>query len=164
MVNLEVSGLPKLEGETREDCKQLAADVMKLVNSEFGIESVDNAHRKMASGLIVRFMNWTVRNEVFQKRFALQGKKSHNVAPRFAGTSMNIYIHENLSYARSLLLKSCRDKLKDINREVEDKDHRLKSKTVRGQIMVQEAPEVIFVESKHSMTSLVSTLMCKWFN
>ena len=45
MVNLEVSGLPKLESETREDCKQLAADVMKLVNSEFGIESVDDKHR-----------------------------------------------------------------------------------------------------------------------
>ena len=30
MVNLEVSGIPKLEGETREDCKQLAADIMKL--------------------------------------------------------------------------------------------------------------------------------------
>ena len=67
MVNLEVSGLTKLEGETREDCKQLAADVMKLVNSEFGIESVDDVHRKMAGGLIVRFLNRTV----FQKRFAL---------------------------------------------------------------------------------------------
>ena len=77
---------------------------------------------------------------------------------------MNIYINENLSYARSLLLRSCRDKLKDINRGVEDKDLRLKSKTVRGQIMVQEAPEVIFVKLKHSMTSPVSTLICKWFN
>ena len=46
MVNLEVFGLPKLEGETRHNWKQLAADVMKLVDSVYGIESIDDAHRK----------------------------------------------------------------------------------------------------------------------
>ena len=59
-------------------------------------------------------------------------KKLHNVAPRFAGTSINLYINENLSYARSMLLKACRGRINEMNRGVEDKDHCLKSKTVRG--------------------------------
>ena len=60
MVNLEISGVPQLEGETDDDCKDIAGKVMALFGSKYSVDDVDDAHRKMAGGLIVRFMSRTV--------------------------------------------------------------------------------------------------------
>ena len=141
MVNLEISGVPQLEGETDDDCKELAGKVMALVGSKYSVDDVDDAHRKMAGGLIVRFMSRTVRKEVYEKRFELIGKKAKDLAPRFRrvdGKDDQLYINENLSYDRSKLMKFCREKLKPLN-EGAAKDDRIKMKTVRGVIKVQNS-------------------------
>ena len=139
MQNLEISGVPKLQGESDDDCKTIVGEVMSLIGSRFGEDDVDVAHRKMAGGIIVRFMSRTVRNEVYLKRFKLVGKKASNIAPRFKrtdGAANEIYINENLSYDRALLMKHCRDRVKPLNAGV-GKEQRIKTKTTGGKIKVQ---------------------------
>ena len=151
MVNLEISGIPQLDGETDDDCKTIAADVMKLIGSEYGVADVDDAHRKMAGGLIVRFMSRTVRKEVLSKRFALAGKKAMDVAPRFrkcAGSKNDLYINENLSYDRSKLMKICRDRIKPLNVGATTKEQRTKTKSTRGHVQVQK-PDGNFAKIKN---------------
>ena len=143
MVNLEISGVPQLPGETDTDCKKIAGEVMKLVGSRYAEADVDDAHRKFAGGLIVRFMSRTVRNEVYLKRFALVGKKAQDVAPRFRGVEgaeEDLYINENLSYDRLKLMKYCRDKIKPMNVCV-SKEGILKTKSLRGNVFVQNSPQ-----------------------
>ena len=74
--NLEISGIPKTEGETRADCKKHCAAVMALIGSENGADAIDVAHRKMSGGIILRFKSRSQRDEVYLKRFNLVGKSS----------------------------------------------------------------------------------------
>ena len=141
LFNLEISGVPSLEGETWDDCKQIVGEVMKLVGSEYGEEEVDVAHRKAAGGIIALFKSRTVRNEVYSKRFSLVGKTAKNVARRFMrveGRDNDLYINESLTFDGSKMMKICRDKLKPLNAGVTNKDDRTKTKTSSGNILIQD--------------------------
>ena len=45
--NLEFSGIPKAEEETREKPKHYVEEIMKLIGSENNVDAIDVAHRKM---------------------------------------------------------------------------------------------------------------------
>ena len=47
LINLEISGIPKSEGETRAQCKEHVAKVLTLIGSENGTDAIDVAHRKL---------------------------------------------------------------------------------------------------------------------
>ena len=141
LINLEISGVPQLEGETEEDCKKIVGEIMKLVGSAYTQADVDVAHRKYAGGLICKLKSRSVRNEFYSKRFALQSKKAKDIAPRFEGvdgSDSDLYLNENLSYDRSKLMKYVRDKVRPLNDGV-PKDDRIKVKTERGIVKVQNS-------------------------
>ena len=69
--SLEISGIPKKEGETYADCKRNSAAVLALLGSENDIKAIDVAHRKMSGAMIVRFKSREQRDEVYLKRFNL---------------------------------------------------------------------------------------------
>jgi len=76
LIKLEVSGIPKTEGEKPADCKEHVAKVLTLIGSENSKDCIDVAHRKMAGGIIVCFKSRSQRDEVYLKRFNLVGKTS----------------------------------------------------------------------------------------
>ena len=136
LIHLEISGIPKSEGETWDKCKEHVASVMKLIGSENDKTAIDVAHRKMAGGIIARFKSREQRNEVYLKRFNLVGKTSLDLGFELPTKGNDIYINESLSFDRSKLMKDIRDKLKILN-VGKGKDDRIKAKTQGGVIKVQ---------------------------
>ena len=134
--NLEISGIPKKEGETRADCKKHCAAVMTLIGSENGADAIDVAHRKMSGGIILRFKSRSQRDEVYLKRFSLVGKSSLDLGFRTPTPGNPIYLNESLSFDRARLMKSIRDNLKIINAG-KNKEERIKVKSANGRILVQ---------------------------
>ena len=135
LIYLEISGIPKLEGETRQDCKNNVGKVMALMGSENGVEAVDVAHRKFAGGYIVKFKSRCQRDEVYSKRFNLTGKTSLDLGFINPTDGNPIYVNESLSFDRSKLMKEIRDRLKILN-VGKNKDNRIKAKTENGVIKV----------------------------
>ena len=136
LINLEISGIPKSEGETRSQCKEHVLKVLTLIGSENGASAVDVAHRKMSGGIIVKFRSRCQRDEVYLKRFNLVGKTSLDLGFNLPTKGNFIYINESLSFDRARLMKEIRDKLRVINNG-RAKELRIKSKTSGGVILVQ---------------------------
>ena len=136
LINLEISGVPKLEGETRDKCKEHVAKVMALVGSENDKSAIDVAHRKAGGGLIVKFKFREQRDEVYSKRFNLQGKTSLDLGFELPDKGNDLYLNESLSFDRSKLMKGIRDKLKILNAG-KSKETRIKAKTANGVVKVQ---------------------------
>ena len=95
----------------------------------YGEADIDMAHRKMAGGIIVRFHSRTVRNDVYDKRFNLQGKTSLDLGLGFTKKN-DLYLNESLTFDRSVLLKV-------YNKDL-PKDDKLKVKTQQGYIKVRD--------------------------
>ena len=138
LINLELSGIPKKEGEKDSDCKAYVGEVMKLIGSENDVSAVDVAHRKYAGGIIIKFKSRDQRNEVYLKRFNLVGKTSLNLGFELPEKGNDLYLNESLSFDRSRLMKDIRDRLKILNAG-KDKDSRIKAKTSNGVIQVQNS-------------------------
>ena len=133
---LEFSGVPKLPTEKREDPKKFVGLIMALAGSKNKIDAIDDAHRKMGGGIIARFKSREQRNEVYERRFALNDHTSAEL-PGFENvTSESLYMNESLTFDRSKLMKNVRDKLKILNRGI-PKAQWFKSKTEGGFIKVQ---------------------------
>ena len=136
LFNLEISGIPKMEGETRANCKENCVKVMQLIGSESGAEAIDVAHRKMQGGMIVKFKSRSQRDEVYFKRFNLVGKTSKDLGFVQPENGNDIYINESLTFKRSKLMKDIRDRLKIVN-VGKSKVDRAKVKTASGRILVE---------------------------
>ena len=132
--NLEISGVPFRRDE---EPKELVAKVMGVAGAgAYGEADIDIAHRKMAGGIIVRFHSRTVRNDVYDKRFNLQGKTSLDLGLGFTEKN-DLYLNESLTFDRSVLMKEVRDELKVYNKNL-PKDDKLKVKTQQGYIKVRD--------------------------
>ena len=108
-----------------------------LNGSESAADTVDVAHRKASGGMIVCFKHRTARDEVYAKRFGLQGKSSRDLGFLQPTRGNFIYINESLTFDRSVLMKKVRDCLADEN-EGKMKDENIKIRTRSGKIKVQD--------------------------
>ena len=133
---LEISGVPKLENEQRDDAKKIVAKVMALAGSTNNVTAIDDAHRKMGGGLIARFKTREQRNEVYSRRFNLTDRTSKELPGYEEAVGNDIYINESLTTDRSQLMACVRAKLKFLNAGV-PKLARTKCKTSGGVIQVQ---------------------------
>ena len=133
---LEISGVPKLENEQRDDAKKIVAKVMALAGSANDVTAIDNAHRKMGGGLIARFKTREQRNEVYSKRFSLTDRTSKELPGYEDAVGNDLYINESLTTDRSRLMACVRAKLKFLNAGV-PKLARTKCKTSGGVVQVQ---------------------------
>ena len=136
-INLELSGIPKKENETDDDCKEAVGKLLTLIGSENGKDCVDVAHRKFAGGIIIKFKSRCQRNEVFSKRFNLFGKSSRDLGFDLPEKGNALYLNESLSFDRSRLMKDIRDRLKLLNIG-KSKETRIRAKTDNGVIKVQD--------------------------
>ena len=109
---------------------------MEVAGAMHGEEAIDIAHRKAAGGFIVRFHSRSVRDEVYDRRFQLQGKSSLDLGKDFT-VKNDLYINESLTFDRSVLMKQVRDRLKEYNKDL-PKDDRRKCKTALGIIKVTD--------------------------
>ena len=131
--NLEISGVPITKDE---DPKELVAKVMEVAGAMHGEDAIDIAHRKAAGGIIALFHSRSVRDEVYDRRFNLQGKSSLDLGKNFT-VKNDLYINESLTFDRSVLMKQVRDRLKEHNKNL-PKDDRRKCKTAQGIIKVTD--------------------------
>ena len=76
----------------------------------------------MSGSMIVRFKSREQRDYVYLKRFNLIGKTSANLGFDLPTLGNPIYVNENLSFKRSRLMKSMRDRLKFLNEGVNKDD------------------------------------------
>jgi len=136
-IYLELSGIPKKENETDNDCKEAVGKLLTLIGSENGKECVDVAHRKYAGGIIIKFKSREQRNEVYSKRFNLFGKTSRELGFDLPEKGNPLYLNESLSFDRSCLMKDIRDRLKILNIG-KSKETRIRAKTDNGVIKVQD--------------------------
>ena len=79
---LEISGIPAPPNEKPADVADHVVKLMKLVCSTNNKSAIDDAHRKMSGGIIVRF--------------ALTGKTSANLKG-FPAPGNDLYINESLT-------------------------------------------------------------------
>ena len=136
-INLEFSGVPKAEGETREKPMQFVEEIMKLIGSENNVNTIDVAHRKMSGAIIARFKTRTQRDEVFDKRFALKGITSLNLGFRLPAKGNKIFINESLNFERSKVMADIRRKFKIVN-EGRGKDNILRSESAGGRLCIMK--------------------------
>ena len=129
---LEINGVPKSSTETRDDCKANVFKVMKLVGmTEDDKNSIDDAHRKMGGGIIVKFKSRTDAMNVYSRRFKLKGQSSAALDGFAAIPGQDLYINESLTLDRSRLRAQVSQKLKTLNIGVEKND-RIKLSTSDG--------------------------------
>ena len=115
-------------------CRDKVAIVLQYISEEEGMISIDNAHCKMKSHMIVWFKDRESRNIVYGKRFQLTEKTSNELADlprRSEGEGIDMYINESLTLNRSRLVKQIRDHLRQINRHL-PKERKMKFKTAGG--------------------------------
>ena len=130
---LEINGVPKSITETRDDCKSNVYKVIKLCGMTEAADknSIDDAHRKMGGGIIVKFKSRTDAMNLYSRRFQLKGQTSAALDGFAALPGQDLYINESLTLDRSRLRAQVSQKLKTLNIGVEKND-RIKLSTSDG--------------------------------
>ena len=129
---LEINGIPQSPTETRDDCKANVAKVMKLLGMPADASnSIDDAHRKMGGGMIVKFNTRTDAQKLFALRFNLRGKTSAELDGYAHLPGNDLYINESLTIDRSRLRAQVSQKVKIFNQDRE-KDDRIKLSSSDG--------------------------------
>ena len=129
---LEINGIPQSPTETRDDCRANVAKVMKLLKMpEDASKSIDDAHRKMGGGMIVKFNTRTDAQKMFALRFNLRGKTSAELDGYDHLPGNDLYINESLTIDRSRLRAQVSQKVKIFN-QGREKDDRIKLSSSDG--------------------------------
>ena len=145
--NLEFSGIPKSDPEPRHLLKQRVFDIAQKLGANITLKDIDDAHRKISGGVIVRFVSRDPRNELFQYTFKpdLKPKLKELTTDAFPSWPVTdrgrkIFMNESLTDDRARLARVCRDKVKHINQEEgRSGQQRYRVSSNNGQVTVQDS-------------------------